>query len=75
MDIKDCPDRIQIGDWGGADPEEKLDQCAKEVKAYLDCGSSFFFRPDKGRCFCEKKGAICVRIPLQEFNEYRIVNA
>ena len=27
-DIKDCVDRIQVGDWGGDDTEQKLQKCA-----------------------------------------------
>ena len=73
-DIKDCVDRIQVGDWGGDDPEQKLQKCANEVKANSDCGSSFFFRSTKGRCVCEKKEANCLRKNLDEFSEYRLLN-
>ena len=73
-DIKDCADRIQVGDWGGDDAEQKLQKCANEVKATSDCGSSFFFRSTKGRCVCEKKGANCLRKNLDEFSEYRLLN-
>ena len=74
-DIKDCADRIEVGDWGGDDPETKLEKCANEVKAKSDCGGSFFFRAVKGRCFCEKKGASCPRKKFVEFNEYKFLNA
>ena len=73
-DIKDCVDRIQVGDWGADNPEQKLQTCANEVKATSDCGSSFFFRSTKGRCVCEKKGANCLRKNLDEFSEYRLLN-
>ena len=73
-DIKDCLDRIQVGDWGADNPEQKLQTCANEVKATSDCGSSFFFRSTKGRCVCEKKGANCLRKNLDEFSEYRLLN-
>ena len=62
VDIEGCNGgggRIQIGSWGDQDFETKLNRCATEVKADSRCGLSFFFRADKGRCFCEEAGAKC----------------
>ena len=61
-DIVDCNgQKILIGNWGGADRDTKLKLCANMVMANSSCGDSFFFRPDKGRCFCEGLGATCQR--------------
>ena len=71
MDINDCNgQRKSVGDWGGKDPDTKLKMCAEAVSADSSCGNSFFFRSDKGRCFCEGKGAICRREADSRIDEY-----
>ena len=72
--MKDCNGaRIQLWDRGGADPEIKLTQCADAVRSDSRCGVYFFFRADKGRCFCEEAGAICTREQDALVKEYRIL--
>ena len=73
--MKDCNGaRIQIGDWGGKDPDIKLTQCADAVRSDSRCGVYFFFRSDKGRCFCEAAGATCNRYQDVLVKEYRIID-
>ena len=73
IDIEACTvDRIAIGDWGKNDAQSKLNRCANEVKADSRCGTSFFFRETKGRCFCERAGVNCIREPDVLKNEYRL---
>ena len=76
QDIENCNngERILIGDWGKLDPDIKLQRCANEVKNNPSCGDSFFFRPTKGRCFCEGLGATCLRIDNIVMNEYKLYN-
>ena len=70
-DIDHCNgQRIQIGDWGKQDPDRKLQKCADTAKASSNCGDSFFFRSDKGRCFCEGKGVTCTREANHLIDEY-----
>ena len=72
-DINDCNGkRIQIGDWGGADPDIKLQKCANWVRDDSRCGDSFYFRSDKGRCFCKVDGATCSREADPLINEYTL---
>ena len=75
MDIDDCNgQRIQIGDWGKEDPDVKLQTCADTARANSSCGDSFFFRSDKGRCFCEGKGVTCQREADALIDEYILGN-
>ena len=75
MDIDDCNgQKIQIGDWGNRDPDLKLQKCADTARANANCGDSFFFRSDKGRCFCEGKGVTCTRAADPLYNEYILGN-
>ena len=53
--------RKVIGQWGKGDPELKLQRCANEVRDDSECGTSFFFRENIGKCFCEKQGPPCPR--------------
>ena len=64
--------RLKIGDWGGNDPELKLERCFTEVKADPNCGTSFYFRADKGRCFCQQTGFSCARESAPLIDEYRL---
>ena len=74
--IDGCRGRIVIGEWGKADPELKLQRCANEVRDDSRCGSSFFFRENRGKCFCEKQGAQCPRDRENSWlkNEYVLKN-
>ena len=75
-DITDCNGRKkQIGNWGGADRATKLQICANTAMADSSCSDSFFFRPDKGRCFCEVMGATsCPREADSNIEEYILGN-
>ena len=74
-DIKDCNSaRIELGDWGKDDPETKLQQCADTARSDSRCGDYFFFRANKGRCFCEVAGNTCERYQDLSFNEYRLLH-
>ena len=48
--------------------------CADTTRADSRCGDSFFFRADKGRCFCEGTGATCLREPDVLIDEYILGN-
>ena len=71
----DCPVNAKkmIGAWGKNDVEEKLERCANEVKLDSECSATFFYRADKGRCFCELVGAPCDREQDSLIHEYRTV--
>ena len=51
-----------------------LEKCAKSVATNPSCGNAFFFRENKGRCVCEKRGFTCIRKDYIYVNEY-ILNA
>ena len=69
-----CNQNRQIGNWGGTDRETKLQLCADTAMADSSCGDSFFFRPDKGRCYCEEIGATCQREANPLIDEYILGN-
>ena len=76
-DIKNCYGRRRIGgeqDWGKDDPDAKLQMCANKVRDETRCGPSFFYRKNRGRCFCEDEGAECVRASNDNKNEYILKN-
>ena len=47
-----------------------LEKCANDVAANPGCGNAFFFRENKGRCLCEKRGFTCTRKDNIDMNEY-----
>ena len=75
-DMKDCNGRRRrIGeDMGKNDPDTKLQMCANKVRDDSRCGPSFFFRKNKGRCFCEEEGSPCLREHSENKNEYVLKN-
>ena len=75
-DIEGCNGRRRrIGeDMGKNDPDTKLQMCANKVRDDSRCGPSFFFRKNKGRCFCEEEGAPCLRKYSDNRNEYVLKN-
>ena len=48
--------------------------CANTARADLSCGDSFFYKSNKGRCFCEKIGATCQREADALIDEYILGN-
>ena len=42
--------------------------------ANANCGKYFFFRSNKGRCFCESVGENCQRVSDSNFDEYVLGN-
>ena len=73
-DISDCNgQKIQIGNWGKK-CANCVQLCANTAMANSSCGDSFFFRPNKGRCFCEGIGATCPREVDSDIDEYILGN-
>ena len=48
--------------------------CADTAREDSSCGYSFFYRSDKGRCFCEEIGANCQRETDTLIDEYILEN-
>ena len=51
-----------------------LEKCAREVSTKSECGKSFFYNKDKGKCFCERRSTTCARRTFYDINEYSLAN-
>ena len=67
-----CEYRIAIVDFPKDQRENGLEKCANRVTTKTACSNAFFYRANKGRCYCERFGSDCKRITSTDVNEYSL---